>query len=514
MPGIPALMLHRAGATARAATGAAGAYASEHRLSVASMLASETRGRADSVIKNGSRLEARPDPACQRPAASSGLPSAGTAAPIELLLVGVCAAPRRAPRRGRATPHAMKKHANTASSLKGGGSVARGTPALSYAAVATVIGAAHVVQAGVNSSLGVALGNFIVAGACSMFTGALIMCGYLRVKVGPGWFIPLHRVTRVTLWWEWTGGLIGVISLMAKMVLVTILGGTVTNVIESVTEVIFTLSIEHAGLLLTQQRRLTPLKAAGAACALGGTLLASADLLTARRAAAGSRDGRAPMLLLFAAIIAVMPGCARPVQATVNGSLSKALVDYSSEYHKQYASAASLLVSAAFFVPALIGALATDPALLTHGVPRSSPWMYTGGLVGAAYVTCAVILPPRLGLTLFFVCVLAGQLAASLALDAVGAFTFAQHAPTPTRVAGVLLTFLGAAGVHGIPAAMRRARSTRSQLPTASPEPLLPSSPEQGTSPDCDEAESDLSEDEGPESEAVVGMLVRSRSEL
>lgn len=70
-------------------------------------------------------------------------------------------------------------------------------------------------------------------------------------------------------------------------------------------------------------------------------------------------------------------------------------------------------------------------------------WMWLGGLAGVIYITLALILTPRLGASTFIVCVVAGQMLASLLIDHYGLMGLAQRLATPGRIAGVALIFAG-----------------------------------------------------------------------
>jgi len=70
-------------------------------------------------------------------------------------------------------------------------------------------------------------------------------------------------------------------------------------------------------------------------------------------------------------------------------------------------------------------------------------WQLTGGLMGALFVTSAVILVPRLGATGVVAGSVAGQLAGGLLIDQLGLFGLTRQGLTPVRLAGVVLLALG-----------------------------------------------------------------------
>lgn len=72
-------------------------------------------------------------------------------------------------------------------------------------------------------------------------------------------------------------------------------------------------------------------------------------------------------------------------------------------------------------------------------------WMWTGGLIGAAYVAVSLSVAQRLGATTLAAVILVGQMAAAVAADHYGLFGLAQHQITPLRILGVLFLLLGVA---------------------------------------------------------------------
>lgn len=77
-------------------------------------------------------------------------------------------------------------------------------------------------------------------------------------------------------------------------------------------------------------------------------------------------------------------------------------------------------------------------------IAQAPLWVWTGGLLGILFVTSSVVLTQPLGAALFFVLVIAGQLAGSLVLDEFGLLGARVIPASPGRIAGVFLVFAGA----------------------------------------------------------------------
>lgn len=93
-------------------------------------------------------------------------------------------------------------------------------------------------------------------------------------------------------------------------------------------------------------------------------------------------------------------------------------------------------------------------------------WVWTGGLFGIVYVTSSVILGPRLGLTLFIILVIAGQIATSIVIDHFG-FLGAPVKPLNLgRMIGAAVVFLGAVLVANSTEIATSASPTTNDPPT------------------------------------------------
>lgn len=74
---------------------------------------------------------------------------------------------------------------------------------------------------------------------------------------------------------------------------------------------------------------------------------------------------------------------------------------------------------------------------------QSSWWMWTGGCLGTLYVWATIVATLRIGATLTLALTFAGQMIAALFLDQYGAFGLEKYSASPTRIAGVVIVFLG-----------------------------------------------------------------------
>ena len=139
-------------------------------------------------------------------------------------------------------------------------------------------------------------------------------------------------------------------------------------------------------------------------------------------------------MILFL-LLALAAGMLLPVQAGLNAQLRSALGS------PVAAALVSFLVGTAGL--ATIAVLLRTPLPLARGWAATSPWQWSGGLIGAAYVLAAIVLAPRLGAATLIAAVVAGQMIASLALDQYGLVGFPVQSLTLGRLLGAALVIAG-----------------------------------------------------------------------
>ncbi len=146
----------------------------------------------------------------------------------------------------------------------------------------------------------------------------------------------------------------------------------------------------------------------------------------------------APFTLLGAALLA---GAVVPFQAGANAAMGRALG------HPLWATVVSLGVSMLCVIPVMLAMKVPFPSLSNlAGQPK---WIWTGGLAGVIYITAAILVAPKLGAAGFMTAVIAGQLAASLLVDAYGLMGFSARDISPSRLIGILLVVAGVALIQG-----------------------------------------------------------------
>ena len=132
-----------------------------------------------------------------------------------------------------------------------------------------------------------------------------------------------------------------------------------------------------------------------------------------------------------------MAGALQPFQAAINSRLGKE---------------AGNPIFSVFVSGLLSGGVLGVYLLFTRQVlPKGWPatiqlpwWMWLGGVIGAAYLTCIVLATPKLGAGTLMALVIAAQVVVSVVVDHFAALGLERHPASWGRIAGILLFCAGA----------------------------------------------------------------------
>ena len=110
------------------------------------------------------------------------------------------------------------------------------------------------------------------------------------------------------------------------------------------------------------------------------------------------------------------------------------------------AAVVSIAISLAVVVPVW---LTVGQGVGDLGQLRALPWwVLLGGAMGVVFVAGSVLVAPVLGIALFFVCVVAGQLVGAAVVDHLGAFGAPARPVDAMKLLGIALVLVGAALVQ------------------------------------------------------------------
>ncbi|QQS42766.1 MAG: DMT family transporter [Acidobacteriota bacterium] len=137
----------------------------------------------------------------------------------------------------------------------------------------------------------------------------------------------------------------------------------------------------------------------------------------------------------FFILLAITVGMAGTAQAAINNRLNEFITN------PIIVAFVSFVVGSAAL---LIYIIASGGQLSAIWTTKNIPWIaWTGGILGAYFVACTVILIPRLGVALTFSLIIAGQMVLTLIIDHYALFGVPERSISVARVAGVALIVLG-----------------------------------------------------------------------
>ncbi len=282
------------------------------------------------------------------------------------------------------------------------------------------VSAQFALQAPVNARLAVATGR-VPAALVSFLVG---VAGLAVVVLVSGGTDGLARIGEAAPW-QLTGGIIGAAFVLTALATVPVVGAGGVAAATITGQMVGSIVLDARGALGLDVDPVSAARAGGAVLLLLGTVL------ILRRGDGAERTGGAGRRL--AAAFIVVAGLALAAQAPINaglgdhvGGLEAALVN--------------------FVVGSIVLAVAVLAGRSAGGVPAALriPRRYlVGGLIGAVYVTASVLLVRTIGAGGIAAATITGQLAASVALDRVGALGLDRRPLTALRITAVGLLIAG-----------------------------------------------------------------------
>ena len=292
-------------------------------------------------------------------------------------------------------------------------------------AVASVaVGGLTALQARINGQLAIELGNGLEAAVWSFGSGLVLLT--LLVAVVPAIRAGVARVPRAIRsgelkWWQALGGVLGGTFVGVQTATVPLLGVAVFTVAVVAGQSSSSLIVDRAGLGPAGVQAITTRRVVSAVLAVVAVTIAVSARL-------GAPDFSVPAL-----IGAFTAGLLIAVQQAINGRTSRAAGNPMSATFLNFVFGTTALGIAFGALWAWTG---DGPAPL----PGGGWWIYLGGVIGVVFIAIAAWAVPLVGVLLFALLTIAGQLAGALLLDLTAPTSGTQL--SWSLVAGVLLAFV------------------------------------------------------------------------
>jgi bacterial/archaeal transporter family-2 protein len=297
--------------------------------------------------------------------------------------------------------------------------------------VAFALGGMVALQAHINgrlaTELGAGLTGAALASLISFGSGFVLLC--LICALTPSGRAGLRRIAVASHQgrlrpWHLLGGLAGALLIVAQSVTVATIGVALFTVVLVAGQVSSAMLVDRGGLGPSGTSPVTPGRAAGAGLAVVAVGLAVSEHMTGAALLA-------PAVLLLA-LLPLAAGAGVAWQQAVNGQVSLVGTPFPAAWVNFVVGTAVL---ALFLLATTLGGTAElNP-------PPTSWWLYLGGLFGVTFISSAAILVRVLGVLVFGLAAIAGQVITALVIDvvltdlAVGSLTFAGAGLTLIGVA-------------------------------------------------------------------------------
>lgn len=292
-----------------------------------------------------------------------------------------------------------------------------------YVLLGVAIGVLLPNQSAVNSRLRASVSTPWVMSIISFLVGTLCLLILTWATAGTVTFD--GEIFRSQPAWLWAGGLFGVIGMTTTVLLLPVLGALYSTALNLTAQVMTTMVIDHFGLFGVDVYPATGWRIGGGAVVVAAALLA---VIAGRANPQLHQPSPAPGWYVAGLAIGVCFG----FQVAINGQLTRVL---GSALHSAFIS---------FLVGTIILAvlvLVTRSALrirVPAGHQKNPWWMWTGGVLGALYVTGVAFLSPIIGAAVTVIVIQVGLIAGSLAVDHFGMLSAPKIPVRPLQVVGLV----------------------------------------------------------------------------
>ena len=307
-----------------------------------------------------------------------------------------------------------------------------------YLIITLAIGLLVPFQIAANSRLRQVVGPAYVSTLVSFSVSTLALLLVSLLSGSP--IVPTGEMLADASWWSWCAGLVAVVTITISIHLFKEIGPLQAIVIPMFSQLIFSLLIDHFGWFGANVIPLGAKRIIGSLLLIAGvTLVVVLPKLKASRqdtsAGKGSRQ-------LFWQLCAVVSGCLSASITGVYAQLSGVVV--ANGGNPMQATTVAFFV--ATMVLLLFCTLNGSVRLIGKAFSREYPWwMWTGGLCGAIIVFGNAWLVAHVGVGVFVMALLVGQLALSQLMEHYGWLGAPRKRITWLQIIGILLMLAGVA---------------------------------------------------------------------
>ena len=300
-----------------------------------------------------------------------------------------------------------------------------------YILVALVLGFCTPLQTAANSRMRQLVSSAPLATLISFAVSSIVLVIVALFASIP--LIPSQRAFQDAPWWSWFIGVIPLITITIAIHLFKEIGQLQAMVIPMFSQLIFSLCIDHFGWFGARVMPMTWQRAIGAVLLIVGvTMVVIIPRLKTNNSTADNGGLRQVMWQLAA----VLSGCLSAVVGAILASLGQVIGSAIQATTVLFAIATGVMI----VFCCVNGSVIKVRKAFTTDAPW---WMWTGGILGAIIVYGNAWLIPLIGVSVFMMTLLIGQLLLSLLMEKHGWLGAPKKHISWTQFAGILIMLAG-----------------------------------------------------------------------
>ena len=306
-----------------------------------------------------------------------------------------------------------------------------------YLVITLAIGMLVPFQTAANSRLRSAVGPAYVSTLVSFSVSTLALLLVSLLTGNP--IVPTHQMLTQAPWWSWFAGLVAVVTITIAIHLFKEIGPLQAVMIPMFSQLIFSLLIDHFGWFGARVIPLDLKRIIGSLLLIAGvTLVVILPKLKTQQVSSQPKGSRQALWQLMA----VVSGCLSASITGVYAQLSAIVVEHGGSPMQ----ATTVAFGVATVVLLLFCTLNGSVRLIGKAFSSEYPWwMWFGGLCGAVIVFGNAWLVAHVGVGVFVMALLVGQLALSQLMEHYGWLGAPRKRITWTQALGILLMLAGVA---------------------------------------------------------------------
>jgi len=309
-----------------------------------------------------------------------------------------------------------------------------------YLIIALAMGLLMPLQTAANSRLRGVVGPAYVSTLVSFSVSTLALLLISLLAGIP--ILPTHEMLTTAPKWSWFVGIVAVVTITIAIHLFKEIGQLQALIIPMFSQLIFSLLIDHFGWFGAKVIPLGTSRIIGSLLLIAGFALVVIlpKLLGGQRPVAGSSRGSRQV---FWQVMAVVSGC---LSASITGAYAQL-----SGIVGNPVQATTVAFAVATLALLIFCTCMGKTQLVGKAFSREYPWwMWVGGLCGATIVLGNAWLVAHVGVGVFTMALLVGQLALSMLMEHHGWLGAPRKPISWLQIAGIVLMLIGVALIKGV----------------------------------------------------------------